>query len=463
MTAAFVSAISGVLADGKFGEAAYFIPYMAVVAAAFWAVRRKPVGERGPWAWVAGSQLLLLTGDAVFAVSRWHEWPDHDVAEAALWTAGSVAYGVALVAMGRRRAGRWLRSAVLDTLTLVTAATMVIWVVFVSPYLTGAGGNPVEMYLSIVAPLGDVIFLAGVLLIVFSPGYRGGATGLLILAAALRIVADLGSYFIPSLDLAIAASTATILLSNALLVGAALHPGAGELTTLRRQARTVHPARPWFLGLALLSAPTVLFLRRDYATTERTILFAATVVTVMFVVIRFASAVRSLERIERELSFQASHDPLTGLLNRAALAAHLEAAEPSSSTVLYLDLDGFKAVNDQAGHAAGDAILCAVSDRLTRAVRDGDAVARLGGDEFAVVLHDVTRDEAVVVAERILRDVALPVEYNGTAYTVGTSIGLAEGRLAEWSPAALLRAADAAMYEAKSGGRNRWVAAGSPA
>jgi diguanylate cyclase (GGDEF)-like protein len=250
-----------------------------------------------------------------------------------------------------------------------------------------------------------------------------------------------------------------ILLSNALLVGAALHPGSGELTVASRRPPTLHPARVWFLGAGLLTAPTVFFARREYAADERVMLFAATVLTAGLILARFASALRSLENAERELSFRSRHDPLTGLVNRGALAEALEAC-PAGSTVLYLDLDGFKAVNDGAGHVAGDTILQVVAQRLRAASRDCDTIARLGGDEFALVLTGLSSAEAIPVADRILRDVAQPIESGGSWHTVGASIGIAGTTAgAAWSPAALLCAADAAMYRAKRLGRGRWILA----
>ncbi|GAA3346329.1 hypothetical protein GCM10020358_56900 [Amorphoplanes nipponensis] len=444
------------------GDLVYFGAYLSICAfAARSALSRRRSEDRFPWLYVAVGQVAWLAGDAVYPVSTLLHRTYDGVPSAVLWTFGYAAFGAALIGMARRRAGRWLRPAVLDMLTLAVAAAIGIWVVFISPYLADAAADPLGAYLYVMGPLGDVVILAGVLLLVLSPGRRTGATRLLLLSAGLRIAADLGSSFIPSLSLAMAVGTGVILLSNALLVAAALHPNSGELTTAARQAPTLHPARVWFLGVGLLTAPTIFFARREYAENERIMLFTATVLTAGLILARFASALRALERAERELSFRSRHDPLTGLVNRAALADAL-AACPAGSSVLYLDLDGFKAVNDGAGHGAGDVILQVVAQRLRAASRDCDTIARLGGDEFAVVLTGLSSAEAVPVADRILRDVAQPIEHDGCWHTVGASIGIA-GADADagdaWSPTALLRAADAAMYRAKRLGRGRWVLA----
>jgi diguanylate cyclase (GGDEF)-like protein/PAS domain S-box-containing protein len=164
--------------------------------------------------------------------------------------------------------------------------------------------------------------------------------------------------------------------------------------------------------------------------------------------------------LESKLIHDALHDPLTGLANRVLLRDHLERAlarhgrSPGTVALLFVDLDDFKQVNDQFGHAAGDQILCQVSERLREAVRADDVVGRQSGDEFAVLLDRVLgEDEAVVAAERILRELRRPFQLGGRAVVVGGSIGIAvadeRGMVAE----ELLIQADAAMYAAKRAGK----------
>jgi diguanylate cyclase (GGDEF)-like protein/PAS domain S-box-containing protein len=175
----------------------------------------------------------------------------------------------------------------------------------------------------------------------------------------------------------------------------------------------------------------------------------------------------TLERSEREqLRHDVLHDPLTGLANRVHLLQTLErclarAARTAAArvAVIYLDLDGFKPVNDDLGHAVGDELLFEVGLRLRDAVRPGDHIARLGGDEFAIVLDPVQPDErAERVAARILGRLAeLFVLSKGQA-TVGASLGIALSMAGD-DAAGLLAAADAAMYEAKRAGGRRFVVA----
>jgi len=123
-------------------------------------------------------------------------------------------------------------------------------------------------------------------------------------------------------------------------------------------------------------------------------------------------------------------------------------------SLLFLDVDHFKKVNDTLGHAAGDAVLCAVAERLQEVLRDDDTAARLGGDEFAILLEDTSALEAAEVAQRILEAVRRPVECAGRVVTTGVSIGVAE-RGVDTDAGTLLRHADLAMYAAKRAGRGR--------
>ncbi|HVM02883.1 MAG TPA: GGDEF domain-containing protein, partial [Acidimicrobiales bacterium] len=162
----------------------------------------------------------------------------------------------------------------------------------------------------------------------------------------------------------------------------------------------------------------------------------------------------------RSLTRRADHDALTGLANRAAFHARLEAAmapdrREGALAVLFVDLDDFKDVNDALGHAAGDALLCAVAARLTDAVRPGDLVARLGGDEFALLLDRVPEPGvALGVARRAVSALATPVEVSGSWVRVGASAGLAM-RHGGSDADSLMREADTAMYSAKGHGKNR--------
>src|SRR5688572_8328446 len=184
--------------------------------------------------------------------------------------------------------------------------------------------------------------------------------------------------------------------------------------------------------------------------------------------LNFAEAVASvlstaLQRIDSEnrLAYLAQFDPLTGLANRTLLADRFSQMIVQAKrrevpvAVLFIDLDGFKTVNDTLGHAGGDELLKEVGRRLQATVRDGDTVARISGDEFAIVLADMAQlEDAALVAQKVIDRLAATVDIAGKEVFVTASVGIAiypgDGADAD----TLIGAADAAMYRAKQSGRN---------
>lgn len=170
------------------------------------------------------------------------------------------------------------------------------------------------------------------------------------------------------------------------------------------------------------------------------------------------------ERANRHLRELADHDPLTGLVvmriahDRIGRAQVWAERHGDLAAVLFIDLDGFKAVNDSHGHNTGDALLRRVAATLARNVRAVDTVARFGGDEFIVVLSELySRADAQGIADNILREVAKPVEINGVRIGISASIGIALARDTSVSVDELIRRADEAMYRAKRAGKNRYL------
>jgi len=166
---------------------------------------------------------------------------------------------------------------------------------------------------------------------------------------------------------------------------------------------------------------------------------------------------------EDEIHRLAMHDPLTGLPNRRLLEDRLDHALVTARrnweqvAVMLLDLDGFKSVNDQFGHAAGDRVLQTVGERLRSSVRGADTVARTGGDEFVVLMEGQQRDgDAAVLAEKILTSLLTPIAVDTHLVNVGASIGIAVFPTDSDHPAQLLRMADKAMYAVKESGRNNF-------
>jgi diguanylate cyclase (GGDEF)-like protein len=170
------------------------------------------------------------------------------------------------------------------------------------------------------------------------------------------------------------------------------------------------------------------------------------------------------KRAEAELAHMARYDALTGLSNRTMFLEQVDKAlqllvrQGTPFSILMLDLDRFKVVNDSLGHAIGDSLLRAVGDRLRRLVRDIDVVARLGGDEFAIIqIGDMSqRDQATILANRILSIITEPDDIDGRKIVIGTSIGITLAPQDAEEADALIRRADFALYKAKSEGRSRY-------
>ncbi len=241
---------------------------------------------------------------------------------------------------------------------------------------------------------------------------------------------------------------------------ASAHLADGEVLQLRYRLRHADGTWHW------MSRHVVAFRRDD----------AGDVVEVLGVLRDITDVVYAEERLLHD----ALHDTLTGLANRALLVDRLEAAILRSTrdgrevAVLFCDLDGFKEVNDSAGHSAGDAVLIETAKRLLSVIRDGDTVARLGGDEFVLIVEpwnrprrdaDVERDVvtghfSLEIANRIVRAISEPFDVEGEQYQISVSVGIALGHPAPETSAAdiaveLMGAADTAMYEAKKSGKNR--------
>jgi diguanylate cyclase (GGDEF)-like protein len=169
-------------------------------------------------------------------------------------------------------------------------------------------------------------------------------------------------------------------------------------------------------------------------------------------------------RCTEHLVLRTQHDGLTGLPNRehfldrlrVAVARDDGPAHAAGTAVIFLDLDGFKRVNDSLGHAAGDELLIAVAERLREDLRPRDTAARFAGDEFVIIAENVVSlDQARQLAIRLGRSIEQPFEVDGRSIAITVSIGVAMTEELDAYAEDVVRSADAAMYEAKAEGRNR--------
>jgi diguanylate cyclase len=455
-------------------DVGYLVIGVAGVVALLVGLRLHQPVRRSPWYLMAAGQLLWVIADTV------DSWQG-DIAQIerfpgpadALYLAAYPVLTIGLVLLIRGRRPRRDIAGLLDSMTLTVALGLLSWVVLAGPTVEATGQSALATVVSVAYPAADILLLGVMIRLITTPGGRTPSLRLLLTAVTLLISADTAA---SALGLLTSADTNTVdflwLLSYVAWGTAALHPSMHTLSEpthvddvrFTRKRLTV-------LTLAVLVAPGILIAellndstRDAWPVAVGTVSMSLLVIGRMTVAIRdITTANRERERIQSQLAHQAAHDSLTGLANRAQamrlIAGALSRAQRSGDIVglLFLDLDGFKTINDTLGHAAGDQVLRTVARRLEVAVRGGDVVARLGGDEFVVLLEPLEQmASAVEVAERLVLDVSAPITLvDNRQVAVGASIGVALSQDAITDPDKLLHEADVAVYRAKSAGRGR--------
>jgi Amt family ammonium transporter len=310
--------------------------------------------------------------------------------------------------------------------------------------------------------LGDVLLIAAVAWFVLAPGVRGVPTFLFLGALVGTFVLDVLYSYLPvvsSFD--VNRLDWLYPVTYLMLAAAALHRDCDELTTAGRPTTRMHPARLLFLGSSFGAASVVVILTDTDSPTTRWVLIGLSLLLSAGVVARFAFAVRARESAQVALAHQATHDELTGAVNRVLLIDRIGHAldrtrRRGTLAVLYLDLDRFKSINDTLGHQVGDELLVAVARRISATLRSSDTLGRFGGDEFVVLCEDIEPEAVMAVAERIVTVVAKPLQVATTTLHVTASIGIAVSGSEPTAVDALIKSADAAMYAAKRQGGNRF-------
>jgi diguanylate cyclase (GGDEF)-like protein len=249
--------------------------------------------------------------------------------------------------------------------------------------------------------------------------------------------------------------------ASMMFMGAYTCVGLFGLDPAAHRLMEVGPTRPMdvlsakrlsFLGGAVVAIPAVMGIQASLGgNVSGLLLVAGSAMVAALVMLRIGRLSTQRLDAERALRHQATHDGLTGLTNRHELLATLdrELTRGLPATILFCDLNGFKIVNDNLGHAAGDLMLIEVARRLQSSVRETDVVSRFGGDEFLILLRNSRLEDARAVCDRITAALSWPIELPDSSPTVGLSIGIAvaAGEDAEH----LIGRADRAMYRAKSG------------
>jgi diguanylate cyclase (GGDEF)-like protein len=382
----------------------------------------------------------------------------------------------------------WWKTA-LDLAIVLFSAVLVLWQLWLRPLMAAAGVESIDAQLFVLAyPVGHLVLFWALLLRLHRGGEGQSSRPIHILAlgVALTIISDLHFGYSSVIGAPIEGSW--------LDLGWALQPLLFGFAGLW-QAHTVRPAAPnavaepsassWLrTGLAYLpylAAITAYFVLELSETTVAsrglTLLSWGVGLIIGLVLLRQIITIeenrqinRKLhieigerKRVEAQLAHDAVHDALTGLPNRVlfldrlhqAIALAKRRAEHRFS-LLFLDLDHFKVVNDSLGHAIGDQLLIGIAQRLRLSLRTGDTVARLGGDEFVILLEDTaTGSDAITTAERILTTLQQPFNLHGHQLFASASIGIVSAVDSYDQPEEILRDADIAMYQAKTQGKGR--------
>ncbi|GIM96225.1 GGDEF domain-containing protein [Paractinoplanes toevensis] len=425
-------------------------------------VRRNRPAVRWPWYMMAVARACFALAEVVYWIQSWVT--GHDVFPGyadVLYLSFAVLLAIATVGLVRaRRPGKDLPG-LLDALVLATGAAMLSWVFLIVPYVRAEDMSALARAVSLAYPVTDILVLAVLARLVTGRGDRPPAFRLFVFSVLSLLVAD-SAYAM--LELTIGYQAGNIvdlgwLAMQALGGAAALHPSVAALSR-RSPAVEEGPAprsRIVVLAVASLMAPAVLAIEWIRGMPiDVPVIVAGCTILFLLVIARLDGLVRLLTGALRAVEEQATTDQLTGLANRRRFHDSWASALGRSvgpTALLYIDLDGFKPVNDAFGHEAGDAVLVAVASRISGLVRAGDVVARLGGDEFAVILPWTDDATADTVALRIVDALAEPFETPTRAVYIGASIGVIRA-VTGAHPDDELRRADTAMYAAKANGRN---------
>lgn len=369
--------------------------------------------------------------------------------------AGYVGIAVAAVFWLRQRQLHADYDLLLDSALIGLGALLASWTFLISPVLR-ADGHLGHAVTTAIYPILDALLLALVAYSVATTTRSETSLRLLHGGLLLALLGDLG-YNLEVAGTPVAGRDvllAPLLLAYTLVGVAALHP---TMTSLGAP-HPIHPhhsrQRASFLAVALIVASLIPVVGSRLGTVDRVVVSTLCALLLIGVLVRSERAIVRSARSEKRAQYQADHDMLTGLLNRSALLRALArnrghwAERPLC--LLFIDLDGFKMINDSYGHAVGDELIANAASRIRRAVRREDVVARYGGDEF-VILAPLDRQEADGLAKRLLATFIRPFELSAGEVPITASIGLACSgpRAAEADIYDLLREADSAMYHAK--------------
>ena len=452
LAAAYLAPVPDAVRSGGYGVLA-----VSVLGASIAVVRRRRPQPAWTWSLVPISAVLFLIGSGL---RPWADSGDGNRAFAAdpFSLSGYVVLSVGLARLARA-AGGLRREVVIDVLVAGLAGAVASVQFLVLPVLELPGRTVTGSVLAGVYPLLDAFVLLLVLdLLLTAPqvvAYRwlGACIGAMLLGdLGYALIGRQGQFIAPT------AFDAPFVVSYFLMAVALLHLPRRTSPDRRHTARfdAWSPARLAVLGASLAGAAYLASTRVNQSHLEQVAAFVLLCVMIGLVLARAVVAVNGHATAKAVLEHRATHDALTDLPGRDEFERRVDtqlADRPGPACLLFIDLDGFKLVNDSYGHGVGDELLCETAQRLRRLAPPGAVIGRLAGDEFVVA---VTGDLAAAVdlAGGLIAGLRAPVRLPVAEVAVSASLGIAE---LTTSFAVALREADAAMYRAKAHGRNQFA------
>jgi diguanylate cyclase (GGDEF)-like protein len=418
------------------------------------------------WGGLAAATLSWAVGQAAWS---WYELIQHTPTPfpglADLGFLGfpiAAVFALAVFPSDVSRAGRWRMT--LDGLMIACAIGLVSWATALGAVVRAGGSSPLALAVSVAYPASDIALLVVCVLVLSRSRAHRAPLAFIATGLALMAVADSGFAYLMA--------TSSYVTDSRIDLGWFFAFGVLAFSSLtpRATGASPHHELPLVAGAAMpyvILAGSLGFLTWQMAAAHAVSIveMALFVVLVFLVFFRQFLTVRDNQKLARalaereaQLRHQAFHDPLTGLANRALFidrathALELHRRDQRPLAIFFLDLDGFKAVNDRLGHNAGDDLLKGVARRFGQRLSDADTLARFGGDEFAVLVEN--QPDPIAVAEQMLDSLRAPFEVAGREISVLASIGLARVDLFDPTPTidSMLMRADLAMYVVKQRG-----------
>ncbi|GAA3339239.1 hypothetical protein GCM10020358_22310 [Amorphoplanes nipponensis] len=434
-----------------------------------YAVRRMAVpAHRGPWRLLLASAWMFFAGIVLrVVVPGAGASPPTSMAliPDAFVLPGYLLLGYGFAGMLRRRRAADDDPARVDALLVGLAAAFLCWTYLIVPSMAQTDLTPLRIANSFF-PVIDVVLLVLVAQLAISGGARQPSLWLLISSSSTMFVGDF-LFMLRDGELAAVPQHAVdvLFMATFLLLGAAgLHPSMRTLTEPQEVVVTdLSRVRTGLIALMVV-VPTVITTSLPAGSTLNGVVRSTLcVLLILAVLARVVRSNNSRARAEQATRRRATHDALTDLPNRELLAETITrwgdraAAEQQEISLLFIDLDRFKMVNDHWGHQVGDELLCAVAGRLGAQIRGEDLVCRIGGDEFVIALASPSHSAlAESLAGRVLAEFARPFELSVGNVVISASIGVAKS-LGGAQALELIRDADTAMYKAKGSGRNAYA------